>query len=56
MDKSELYLMRRTKGITLKEIARYIGCSIPMVSMYERSEREFSATNKQKYEDYITQK
>lgn len=56
MDKSELYLLRRKKRITLKELSNHIKCSIAMVSYFERGERSFTEDNYEKYKSYILNK
>lgn len=51
--KTELFLMRRKKGILLKEIAENIGCSIPLLSKYENDKSTMSVNLQVKYRDFI---
>lgn len=55
MTKSDLFLMRRNKGITLRQIADYIGCSVSLLSFYERNKRHLNAAMQQKYQEFIEQ-
>ncbi|MBE1557033.1 helix-turn-helix domain-containing protein [Sporosarcina limicola] len=48
-----LFIQRRKKGITLKMLSEYIGCSIAMVSLVECEKARFSPTKAQKYKKFI---
>lgn len=56
MEKKEIYLLRRDKKITQKELAKHLGCSISMVSRFERDERNFSKQLEEEYYKYIKNK
>ncbi|HJF32211.1 MAG TPA: helix-turn-helix transcriptional regulator [Sporosarcina psychrophila] len=53
MSKDELYLLRRKKGVRLREIADYIGCSIAMVSLYETDKANFEKNKAIQYSEFI---
>jgi len=52
----ELFIMRRKKKITLKELAEYIGCSISLLSLFENEKVDMDAIKRQKYRQYIINK
>lgn len=56
MEKKEIYLLRRDKKITQKELAKHLGCSISMVSRFERDERNFNKKLEEEYYKYIKNK
>lgn len=53
MNKTDYYLMRRTKKIKLKQIADYIGCSIAHLSKFENNLVNMSDDKVRKYQEYI---
>jgi len=55
MSKDELYLMRRKKGIKLREISEFIGCSIAMISLYECGKANFEKQKAIQYKKFIEQ-
>lgn len=48
------FLMRRRKGITLKQVAKYVGCSVSMLSLYENGRCNMDVNKKVKYKEFIT--
>lgn len=44
------------KAITLKEVARYVGCSISTLSRYENNKRDITQLQKRLYKEYIENK
>jgi len=56
MNKTELFIMRRNKKITLKELAEHLQCSISLVSQYERGTRNLNFGKDEKYKQYIIDK
>ena len=56
MTKSEVYLLRRTKGIKLKDIASHLNCSIQLLSFYERNERNINQKLEEEYYKFILTK
>ena len=53
MTQTELFLMRRQKGIKLNQIAKSIGCSIALLSKYEHNKVAMDASKVNQYKDYI---
>jgi len=53
MTKQELFLMRRTKKIKLREIADFIKCSQALISLYERDRANMDVRKVKKYENFI---
>lgn len=56
MTRDEVYLMRRKKKIKLKDIALHLQCSVSLISMCERGERNFNTTSFEQYKEYIINK
>lgn len=54
MEKTELFLIRRKKRITLKQIADYVGCSISLLSLYENDKAILDKNKQIKYQEFIT--
>ncbi|MGI2326423.1 XRE family transcriptional regulator [Planococcus sp. YIM B11945] len=55
MEKIDLFLLRRKKGIKLREIANYIDCSIAMLSLYENDKANLDVNKQMKYREFIEQ-
>ncbi|MFJ8460912.1 helix-turn-helix domain-containing protein [Lysinibacillus xylanilyticus] len=53
MTQTELFLMRRQKGIKLNQIAKSIGCSIALLSKYEHNKVAMDVSKVNQYKDYI---
>jgi transcriptional regulator with XRE-family HTH domain len=53
MTQIELFLMRRQKQIRLSDIAKYIDCSIALLSKYENNKVAMEANKVQKYKEFI---
>ncbi len=53
-DKVKYFLMRRQKKIRLKEVAKYVGCSVSLLSMFENNQVDMPAEKVQKYIEFIT--
>ncbi|MET3658659.1 XRE family transcriptional regulator [Sporosarcina psychrophila] len=53
MTRTEQFLMRRQKRIKLSEIAKYIGCSIALLSKYENNLVAMESIKVRKYKEYI---
>lgn len=53
MEKIELFLMRRTKKITLKQIATELNCSVSLLSLFENDKANMDANKIQKYKEFI---
>lgn len=51
--KEKYFLLRRSKKITLTEIAKYIGCSQSLLSRYETNDCGMCNIKIQKYKQYI---
>ena len=50
----DLYIIKRRKNkIRLKELAKYIGCSISLLSRYENYDIEMSDAKEYLYKQYI---
>lgn len=54
MEKTELFLIRRKKKITLKQVADYVGCSISLLSLYENDKAILDKNKQIKYQEFIT--
>lgn len=52
-EKMILKLLRISKGIKLKELSEYIGCSGNMVTMHETNKGNFSPDKLERYREYI---
>ncbi|WP_445326948.1 helix-turn-helix domain-containing protein [Solibacillus sp. FSL R7-0682] len=48
--------MRRTKGITLKELSQHMNVSIAYISYFEKGKRNFDSNKLTKYSNYIIKK
>lgn len=46
--------MRRQKKIRLKEVAKYVGCSVSLLSMFENNQVDMPIEKAQKYIEFIT--
>lgn len=53
MTKLELFILRRQKGIKLREVANHLKCSIALVSQYENNKRFMSNDRVKNYEEFI---
>lgn len=53
MEKINLFLLRRKKGIKLREIAEYIDCSIAMLSLWENDKSNLDVNKQIKYKEFI---
>jgi transcriptional regulator with XRE-family HTH domain len=53
-DKIKYFLMRRQKKIRLKEVAKYVGCSVSLLSMFENNQVDMPVEKVQKYIEFIT--
>lgn len=54
MSTKELYIYkRRGLKIKLREVAKYIGCSISLISRYENNDINISDTKEYLYKEYI---
>lgn len=53
MDKTELFLLRRSKKIKLRQIADYLNCSVSLISRYENGKRQMSDEKVKKYKEFI---
>lgn len=53
MTKTELFLMRRTKKIKLREIADHLKCSESLISKWERNKCNMESNKVKKYEMFI---
>ncbi|WP_233785921.1 helix-turn-helix domain-containing protein [Planococcus halotolerans] len=53
MEKIELFLLRRKKGIKLREIAEYIHCSIAMLSLWENDKSNLDVNKQVMYKEFI---
>lgn len=51
--REEYFLKRRKKNIKLKELAKYIGCSQALISLYETGKCDMSLDKLEKYRNYI---
>lgn len=51
--KDEYILKRRKKKIVLRQIAKYIGCSLSLISRYETDSCEMDKDKIKKYREYI---
>jgi len=48
-----MLILRRRKGITLKQVSENTGISMSMVSRYEKGEKNLGAKNLEKYCQFI---
>lgn len=55
MDKDLLFLMRRKKKITLKQLSEACNCSVSLLSLWENDKCSMNANKIQKYKEFITQ-
>ncbi|ADL08049.1 helix-turn-helix domain-containing protein [Thermosediminibacter oceani] len=56
MNVKDLFIMaRKKKNITLQEIANSIGCSVSLLSMWERDKCNISPEKEIAYKQYILQ-
>ena len=54
IDKKDYYIIKRKqKKILLKDLAEYIGCSIPHISQWENNKSNMVQEKEQKYYEYI---
>ena len=54
MNKREMMLLeRRRKGIKLKELAEFIGVSIPMLSQFETGKKNLNPEFERMYDNFI---
>lgn len=53
MNRDELFLMRRKKGITLKMIANYVNCSVSMLSLWENEKANLDPQKQILYKEFI---
>lgn len=53
MTQTELFLMRRQKGIKLSQIAEFIGCSVPLLSRYENNKVAMDSEKVKQYKEFI---
>lgn len=54
--RDEYHLLRRKKGIKLKELAEYVGCSIALLSKYESGKSGMKKEKVELYREYIDNK
>ena len=55
MEKVDLFLLRRKKGIKLREIADSLNCSIAMLSLFENDKANLDINKQMKYKEFILQ-
>lgn len=53
MEKDSLFLLRRKKGIKLREIAEFISCSVAMLSLWENEKCNLDVNKQVKYKEFI---
>ncbi|MEK4700273.1 helix-turn-helix transcriptional regulator [Solibacillus sp. FSL R7-0668] len=53
MNKTELFLMRRTKKIKLRELAEYMKCSQSLISKWEHGLCNMDVKKVEKYKNFI---
>ncbi|MFP3356754.1 helix-turn-helix transcriptional regulator [Planococcus sp. SIMBA_143] len=53
MEKVDYFLLRRKKGIKLRQVAEYIDCSIAMLSLYENDKANLDLNKVIKYRQFI---
>lgn len=53
MTKLELFILRRSKKIKLREIADYLHCSVSLISRWENGKRHMNDERVKKYEEFI---
>lgn len=53
MTKTELFLMRRSKQIKLREIAEYLNCSDALLSKWERDKCNMDMKKVEMYKSFI---
>ncbi|APH05856.1 helix-turn-helix domain-containing protein [Bacillus weihaiensis] len=54
--KDEYFLKRRQKKISMKELAKNIGCSQSLISRYETGDCGMSDSKIKRYREYIDKK
>lgn len=54
MEKEQLFLLRRRKGIVLREIALHIDCSVALLSLFENNKCNLDVNKQVKYKEFIT--
>ena len=47
---------RMRKKITLKEVSKYVGCSLSLINKWENGHLEMPTENIKKYKEYIENK
>ena len=55
-ERDTLSIIRRKKGIKVKEIAHHVGCSSAMISYFESGKRNFKEEKFKLYKQYILDK
>lgn len=53
LEKTQYFLMRRKKGITLQIIANACDCSISLLSLYENDKANMEQEKVMKYKEFI---
>ena len=53
MEKTQYFLMRRKKGITLQVVAKACDCSISLLSLYENDKANMEQEKVMKYKEFI---
>lgn len=53
MEKVELFLMRRQKGITLKMVSEHVDCSISLLSLWETNKANMDVNKQVLYREFI---
>ncbi|EHL78972.1 helix-turn-helix domain-containing protein [Bacillus smithii] len=51
--RDEYHLLRRKKGIKLKDLAKYVGCSIALLSKYESGKSGMKKEKVELYREFI---
>ncbi|HWJ80187.1 MAG TPA: helix-turn-helix transcriptional regulator [Niallia sp.] len=53
MSNLDLFIMRRSKGIKLRQVAEYCNCSISLISLYENQKTTMCNEKVKKYKKFI---
>lgn len=56
MNSEEWKYMRMRKKIILKEVAKYVGCSVSLINKWENGHLEMPTENVKRYREYIENK
>lgn len=53
MDRLDWKFLRMRKGITLKDVANFVGCSISYINKWENKHLHMNKDWEKKYKDYV---